>query len=430
MARTTSIRTNEQQKQDAEKITKYRSLEDEIRARVSDPSLGCTRETFSLTSKLLRLNPEYYTIWNVRRRCLTFGLLSRRSASCSRSKELLSGTPITTRLTSSDNLSSSSSEGSAILPAPTPPTTGPSGIICSNADVHMSMASKEEKKKEVAKADDEIDLSNMNILQDELMWMIPLLKEFPKCYWIWNYRLWVLDQCITLLPVAVARRFWEHELGLVGQMLTRDRRNFHAWGYRRQVVAQLESPLLEGKSMVKDEFAYTDKMIRQDLSNFSAWHNRAKLIPRFLSERGADSAQRKAFLDEEFDYIRDALNVGPEDQSLWYYHQFLIFNLIEDQEKNLGEVTTIVPGMEASARADYVRREIETIKELLEDYADIKWIYEGLVEYTIALARFEERQVLAPDEIEHLREWVGMLRSLDPMRNGRWDDVTREFCLG
>lgn len=132
----------------------------------------------------------------------------------------------------------------------------------------------------------------------------------------------------------------------------------------------------------------------------------------------------------EFDYIRDALNVGPEDQSLWYYHQFLIFNLIEDQEKNLGEVTTIVPGMEASARADYVRREIETIKELLEDYADIKWIYEGLVEYTIALARFEERQVLAPDEIEHLREWVGMLRSLDPMRNGRWDDVTREFCLG
>jgi geranylgeranyl transferase type-2 subunit alpha len=81
-------------------------------------------------------------------------------------------------------------------------------------------------------------------------------------------------------------------------MLGKDRRNFHAWGYRRHVVAQLESATLQGSSMVEAEFAYTERMINTDLSNFSAWHSRSKLIPRLLEERGADDAARRAFLDE------------------------------------------------------------------------------------------------------------------------------------
>jgi geranylgeranyl transferase type-2 subunit alpha len=130
------------------------------------------------------------------------------------------------------------------------------------------------------------------------MFTIPLLLESPKCYWIWNYRLWILQQVIERLPVAAARRVWEDELGLASKMLIKDRRNFHAWGYRRQVVEKLESAVLEGRSMVEPEFAYTDKMIRADLSNFSAWHRRSKLIPRLLDERKADDASRRAFLDK------------------------------------------------------------------------------------------------------------------------------------
>lgn len=129
--------------------------------------------------------------------------------------------------------------------------------------------------------------------------------EFPKCYWIWSYRLWVLQQAVRLLDAQAARHIWEDELALDSKMLTKDRRNFHAWGYRRQVVEQLESAALSPAgaggppaSMVEDEFAYTTKMVRMDLSNFSAWHNRSKLIPRLLEERKADDRARKAFLDE------------------------------------------------------------------------------------------------------------------------------------
>jgi geranylgeranyl transferase type-2 subunit alpha len=130
------------------------------------------------------------------------------------------------------------------------------------------------------------------------MFTIPLLLKFPKCYWIWNHRLWTLQQAILRQDVPVARAIWEEELGLVGKMLTKDRRNFHAWGYRRKVVAQLEDVTLEGKSMVETEFGYTTSMIHMDLSNFSAWYNRSQLIPRLLRERGADEVARKKFLDD------------------------------------------------------------------------------------------------------------------------------------
>lgn len=122
--------------------------------------------------------------------------------------------------------------------------------------------------------------------------------QYPKCYWIWNYRVWVLERATELLETTAARTIWQEELGLVEKMLNRDKRNFHAWSYRRYVVSQLESAQLNGKSLVEPEFEYTTRMIGQNLSNFSAWHNRAKLIPRLLDERKAGAAARKEFLNK------------------------------------------------------------------------------------------------------------------------------------
>lgn len=80
-------------------------------------------------------------------------------------------------------------------------------------------------------------------------------------------------------------------------MLAKDQRNFHAWGYRRWVVSQLEGPELGGGSMVESEFQYTTDKIHANLSNFSAWHNRSQLILRLLSERGASDEERRKFLE-------------------------------------------------------------------------------------------------------------------------------------
>jgi geranylgeranyl transferase type-2 subunit alpha len=85
-------------------------------------------------------------------------------------------------------------------------------------------------------------------------------------------------------------------------------------------------------------------------------------------------------------------------------------------------------GFTAQDRVAYLTREIDEIKELLEDYDDAKLIYEGLFEYTLYLCQLERRE---PDDSERadLVAWLGKLKQLDPMRNGRWADLERECGL-
>ena len=193
-----------------------------------------------LTSKLLTLNPEYYTIWNHRRIILQHYFREQR------------------------DVERDQDDGASTVPP------GHNAII--------------EK------------------ISDDLQFLVPLLRKFPKCYWIWKYRLWLLEQSTALLQIPSARQLWQEELGLVGKMLSLDSRNFLGWGYRRTVVAALESDSLntgeDNNSMVEQEFRFTTKMIETNLSNFSAWHSRSKLIPRLLDERAADETARQGFLDD------------------------------------------------------------------------------------------------------------------------------------
>ncbi|KAK4118698.1 protein prenylyltransferase [Parathielavia appendiculata] len=414
IARTSRVRTEEQKNRDLERIARYHELEDQVRARVAQGDYSSA--VFQLTSKLLRLNPEYYTIWNVRRRCLISGSFSKPSAGSSCSTACLTSSPTAT--TAPSSISCLSSSSATTPPAPGLPTAGKSGTT---ADPTVAAAA--EPPGAIESAPSEAESHDFTTLKSELAFTIPLLLESPKCYWIWSYRLWILQQAIARLRPALARTVWEEELGLASKMLGKDRRNFHAWGYRRHVVGQLESRSLQGSSMVEAEFAYTDRMIKSDLSNFSAWHSRSRLIPRLLEERAADEAARRAFLDKEFQQIREALNVGPEDQSLWYYHQFLVLNLVYPDKH-----PAMTPGFTVHDRVAYLKREIDEIKELLEDYADIQLIYEGLFEYTLYLCQLERRNPKA-DERADLVEWLAKLKQLDPMRRGRWADLEREHEL-
>lgn len=115
--------------------------------------------------------------------------------------------------------------------------------------------------------------------------------------------------------------------------------------------------------------------------------------------------------------------MGPEDQSLWYYHQYLMLDLVEHAGR-----PTITAGLSDEERLTYINREIADIKDLLEDYDDCKLIYERLMDYTLALAALERRQPRGNEKLD-LSAWLSKVRELDPMRRGRWDDFERELCL-
>ena len=126
---------------------------------------------------------------------------------------------------------------------------------------------------------------------------------------------------------------------------------------------------------------------------------------------------------QELSIIQEALNVGPEDQSLWYYHQFLMLNLTDFAGR-----PTITPGFTDEDRISYVMREIEIIRELLDDYEDVKWIYEALVEHTLSLCQLMKRPPESDERID-LKDWLDKLREMDPMRSGRWNDMERDCGL-
>lgn len=121
--------------------------------------------------------------------------------------------------------------------------------------------------------------------------------------------------------------------------------------------------------------------------------------------------------------IREALNVGPEDQSLWYYRQFLMLDVIDQSGQ-----PTITSDLTVPERVSYIIREIEDIKDLLEDYDDCKLLYESLMDYTLELATLEKRQP-SPDEEAALGGWLVTLRRLDPLRTGRWNEIQQRLGL-
>lgn len=164
--------------------------------------------TFQQISSLLQQNPEYYTVWNYRRRLLLDVF----------TKELASG-------------------NNAVSETPT-----------------AQPGSAEQQQPTLTLAQHEIAM----LVKEDLQFLIPLIKQYPKCYWIWNHRSWLLATATQHLPAQTALALWQGELALDSKMLALDSRNFHAWDYRRRIVEEIER--LGEKSLVEQEFGYTSTL--------------------------------------------------------------------------------------------------------------------------------------------------------------------------
>lgn len=212
-------------------------------------------------------------------------------------------------------------------------------------------------------------------------------------------------------------------------MLGRDSRNFHGWGYRRIVITELrkfveeEEGAMGNRQLTESEFEYTTKMISTNLSNFSAWHNRSKLIPLLLNERDASAEERRQMFDAEMALIQDAVFTDPYDQSLWFYHQHLTSVVLATGPVQ-GDVFVSFTNHD---RIEYLESQITAIKQLLEDTDDCKWIYQYLLHYSEQYTAIECGNKFVTT-IE-MREWLERLRTVDPLRMGRWEDLQKRLNL-
>ncbi|KAL1730257.1 hypothetical protein EV714DRAFT_250478 [Schizophyllum commune] len=247
-----------------------------------------------------------------------------------------------------------------------------------------------------------------DLLSTDLALTTAALRAHPKVYWIWNHRRW----CLANVPDGPGtaeegdvngwrQDYWNKELYIAERMLEADARNFHAWNYRRYVLANMPVP-----RPAINEIDYTMQKIKSNFSNFSAWHHRSKVLPTLWQSGALDP---KASRETEFDLVRNAMYTDPNDQSVWMYHRWLVG-----------------PGDDRQV----LEREISAIQELLEAIQDepdegsnVKWCMDSLVHYKRLLLRKHSGAV----DIDELRkECLRLLEDLqqkDPARRQRYRDI-------
>ena len=289
----------------------------------------------------------------------------------------------------------------------------------------------------------------VQILNDELKFVMAQLRKFPKVYWIWNHRRWCLFKLVDLNQVN-----WEFEFKTVGKMLELDQRNFHGWQYRRFVVENLELEKLKVKKNKEntggdggeddgilrlnlDEFDYTTAKILIDFLNFSAWHNRTKLIPKIYDLVTKDSSITTAIdhpslhlfqspltiLNNDLELIKTGIYMSPEDNSVWSYLYWLLSDAFFVHAFNSKE-----GGNSDTNQLDYkqlLQQQIDLIQEINDlEKEDNGQENVGCLKALLKITELKDKDDVNKDEMRSILE---KLIKLDELRKGRYEDYLRQY---
>lgn len=178
------------------------------------------------------------------------------------------------------------------------------------------------------------------------------LFYFKDC--AWHHRRWIID------------RFnvdYQHELALCREFLRQDQRNFHCWNYRRFVVDAFGVK-------PEDELQFSADKIIENFSNYSAFHHRSLFLKR-AGRIARDS------LKDELQIVENAIFTEPDDQSAWWYHQFLLRWAAEELAKK-----GLEQGPNAAADAaefaewftGILQQQLELVRGLFELEENCTWV--------------------------------------------------------
>lgn len=86
---------------------------------------------------------------------------------------------------------------------------------------------------------------------------------------------------------------------------------------------------------------------------------------------------------------------------------------------------SMAPNLSHEQRLEYIAAERRYIEEVLEDAQDCKWPYQALIECTLLEAKL--KQGLQEQDKTKLLQWLKELKTLDPLRKGRWVDMEQSL---
>lgn len=168
----------------------------------------------------------------------------------------------------------------------------------------------------------------------------------------WHHRKWIIGRF---------KVDYVHELALCKEFLRQDQRNFHCWNYRRFVV--------ETSGVTpEDELAYSAEKIQENFSNYSAFHHRSLFLKR--SGRSVRNS-----LAAELTIVENAIFTEPDDQSAWWYHQFLLRWAYEEVlQHQQGDSTEMAQWL-----AELLQQQLELVRGLWELEENCTWVISCLL---------------------------------------------------
>lgn len=172
----------------------------------------------------------------------------------------------------------------------------------------------------------------------------------------WHHRRWVISKFNVN---------FDHELALCKEFLRQDQRNFHCWNYRRFVIAAANVP-------AEAELAYAQEKIQENFSNYSAFHHRSNFIKN-------NSPSLMNVLPVEFSIVENAIFTEPDDQSAWWYHQFLLTWAVNEinSKNNSGDAEGAAALTEWLVGA--LLQQLELVRSLYELEGSCTWVLNSLV---------------------------------------------------
>lgn len=291
--------------------------------------------------------------------------------------------------------------------------------------VLLSMQREEEGE------DDHDDNNNetSSSLSNELGLTQAALESNPKAYGAWLHRKWILSSSLLLSSSTDDATLLQNELQLIQMFLQKDERNFHGWNYRRFIVSLLlgghpdetghdagafdalqivvshkhaRTPVTPERrhEILQAEWDFTQQKIQDNFSNYSAVHYRTQLFPWKLQT----TSDVKTLLAEEWSMIMNAVFTEPDDQTAWWYAQYLLQNGPRSESFYPSLIHTQI---------------IQPLRELLPEVPESKWVPLGLF---LLLDAFPDLQTR-----KERQQCLETLLNIDPDRKKRYEYLLRKL---
>ncbi|CCD23682.1 bifunctional protein farnesyltransferase/protein geranylgeranyltransferase NDAI_0C00210 [Naumovozyma dairenensis CBS 421] len=199
-----------------------------------------------------------------------------------------------------------------------------------------------------------------NFLNKELSWLDEITLNNPKNYQIWSYR----QAIIKLHPNPDLKL----EFPIISMMIDDDTKNYHVWSYRKWCILYFQD--------FSNELTFCDNFIQRDVYNNSAWTHRM-----FVWKNLNPS---KVQIMDELNYLKEKIELVPQNISVWTYLRGLYENFLNDQYdqeiinfaetfiNGLFDNTTTLPKIESTYAleflADIYSRNPETLQNSITAY--------------------------------------------------------------